>query len=316
MAVRIPTLSYSQINAFKCKLQWFWAYKEGYQPRQKTMALELGSAIHKALEQYYKNLSHDVEQAYNEKTVTEDFRNYMIQLYKQIQANPMIVSNSLEDVEEAAKLGMEMLKNYFNEYREKDDFTFLKNKDGEIISEHNLTRKLPGAKCIIVARVDGLVRDNINGKLFILEHKTFKRFEEDSLHRDEQFTIQVWVGEQLLENLNLNEKVEGVIFNGLRKTFASPRLKNPLFERHIVFRNNVQINYFLLNALNTFKTIMKKKLDIYPEPDQIKCNSCNFKEPCLELIRGGDYEFILKNLFTKRADKKAVEIIIIEEEEN
>lgn len=316
MVAKIPTLSYSQINAFKCKLQWFWTYKEGYQPRQKTMALELGTTIHKALEQYYKNLSNNVEQIYNEKIVIEDFRNYMILLYKQIRDNPMLYSNSLEDIEKTAKLGMEMLKNYFNEYRGKDDFTFLKDKTGIIVSEHNLTRRLPGARCVVVTRIDGLVRDNINKKIFVLEHKTFKRFEEDALHRDEQFTIQVWIGEKLIENLGIDEKVEGVIYNGLRKVIKSPKLKNPLFERHIVFRNSVQINYFLLNALNTFKTIMKKKLDIYPQPDQIKCNSCNFKEPCLELLRGGDYEFILKNLFTKRVDKKAVEKIIIEEEEN
>jgi len=303
MAKRIPTLSYSQINSFKCRLQWFWAYEEGYKPRQKTIALELGIAIHKALEQYYKNLSNNVEQAYNEKTVIEDFRNYMVQLYKQIQASPTMYVNSLEDVEDAAKLGMEMLKNYFNEYRDKDDFIFLKDKNGKIISEHNLTRKLPGVKCTIVARIDGLVRDNINKKIFVLENKTFKRFEEDALRRDEQFTIQVWIGEQLIESLGISEKVEGVIYNGLRKVFNTPRLKKPLFERHRVFRNDVQINYFLLNALNTFKTITKKKLDIYPQPDQIRCNVCNYKEPCLELLRGGDYEFILKNLFDKRKEK-------------
>ena len=82
---RTPTISYSAMNAFKCRLQWFWMYTEGYQPRQKTMSLELGTAIHKALEYYYKNLNAGVEQVKNETTVLADFREYMVQLYKQIQ---------------------------------------------------------------------------------------------------------------------------------------------------------------------------------------------------------------------------------------
>jgi hypothetical protein len=46
---------------------------------------------------------------------------------------------------------------------------------------------------------------------------------------------------------------------------------------------------------------------VYPEPDDLKCSMCDFKIPCSEYMRGGDYQYILDNLFDSRKDEEVEE---------
>jgi hypothetical protein len=45
-------------------------------------------------------------------------------------------------------------------------------------------------------------------------------------------------------------------------------------------------------------------LALYPNPGRFNCSYCAFKEPCLTMNQGYDYQFILNELFTKREETK------------
>jgi|APSaa5957512622_1039677.scaffolds.fasta_scaffold13968_4 hypothetical protein len=270
---RMATISPSQLRAMECRQQWAWAYRDGYKANRMGDALELGIGIHEALEVYYKG-EEDDPAGYFEKWF--GIRGI--------------------DSEKMLKLGKAMLEGYVDHWYGKDEFDVLG-------TEKTIFRPLPVpytdqvAECSVVVRLDMLVRCHRTGKLFSLDHKTFSRFNSKDIENDQQFTAQIWVGETLTDG----EPIVGVIYNGLRKQTPGPRVKLNLFERRKTFRNQAQIDAFLLRAYFQYRDA--KTWEIFPQPGSIKCNMCDFQAPCSEKQRGGDYEYLLQENYTKRGEK-------------
>lgn len=290
----MQTISPSQMRSMACRQRHFWSYKEGYRAKNSGVALELGSGIHEALDHFYSGKK--------EPTAVDFFSKWMDDKIKMINKR---FPDEKDDFIDAKTLGKAMLKGYFEEYDDgkKDQFDV-------IHTEQTLSRPLPlpipgtkrMSKCRVVVRLDGLVRDHKTGKLFSLEHKTFKAFEEKSIETDPQFTAQVWVGQSLAKQLGLNEEVMGVIYNGLRKQAPSKRVKAPLFRRFNIYRNQKQIESFLFTAYWLYRESRKWK--VFPQPSPRECGICDFREPCTELMRGGNWQFLLKENYNKRRPRK------------
>ena len=283
--MRQTTISPSQMDALSCRLSWYWQYACGYSPKRKTVALELGTGIHLALEKYYGKKQDPIAvfAAWAEKRI------------KDLDAN---WDDDKEELYDMKALGCAMLEGYLKEYKDKDDFDVLATEETLTIPLLNPATGYP-TKCALVVRLDGIVRDHYSGKIFSMEHKTFSTFQSGYLDKDHQMTAQVLAGKQLLKNLGLDEPIVGVIYNGLRKQAPSPRVKTNLFERHKIYRTENHIQVFLTRAYWAYKEISQKRLPIYPEPNAIRCNSCSFKEVCTEYQSGGDFQFILDNLYQK-----------------
>ena len=141
-------------------------------------------------------------------------------------------------------------------------------------------------------RLDGLVRDNQTGKIFSLEHKTYGQFSPGFMDRDQQFTAQVFAGQALTETLGIKEEVAGVIYNGLRKQLPGPRVRNRLFERMKVYRNKRQMEVFLHRAYHQYMEFRRKDLAIYPQPNLVRRNQCDFGDICRAYMLGEDWKFI------------------------
>ncbi len=284
---RGSTISPSQLESMGCRLAWYWQYKEGYRSKRNNIALDLGTAIHAGLEEYYGKGLNPVE-------VFKDWVDKRI-----AEINPQW-QDDIEKLQEARTLGIGMLEGYLQLYEGKERFEVL-------ATEKTLSRKLPIpgtgklSKCNVVVRLDGLVRDLNDGHIYSLEHKTFKTFNANHLDRDHQFTAQVWCGQALADEIGIDEKVYGVIYNGLRKQLPSPRVKSNLFERHKIYRTQRHIEVFLHRAYWQYRELSKSNVAIYPQPNAIKCSSCNFKEVCTEYMSGGDWQFLLNEFFTKRS---------------
>ena len=282
------TLSPSQMAAMDCRLNWFLSYHEGYRPVKSSTALELGTGIHDALEHYY-NGGEDP---------AGHFALWADRRMKEIGA---VWDDDVDSMLEAKELGIAMLEGYVKEYAGRDNFEV-------IATEKTLSRRIPIpgkgtlSKCKLVARLDGLVRDHTTGRLFSLEHKTFSRFNPSSIEIDHQFTAQVWLGQNLADELGLDEEVVGVIYNGLRKQKPSTRTKLPLFERHKLFRTQNQIDVMLHRAYWQYREFYRPDLPIYPQPNPMRCGWCSFQNVCTEYQRGGDYQFLLDEQFIKRKD--------------
>ena len=200
-----------------------------------------------------------------------------------------------------------MLQGYVEYAEANDDFIVLE-------TEQTISRPIPDPKTgedspyLFVARLDGIVRDNRTGKIFSLEHKTLSRFDPDWLERDNQMTAQVWLGQKVVQELDLphEEEIVGVIYNGLRKQKPTSRTKSPLYERHKVYRTQHEIDVLMHRAYNLAHTFHNDP-EIYPSPQAMACSWCDFRAPCLEYARGGGYQQMLNELFTSREERYAAQ---------
>jgi hypothetical protein len=284
MAQRHRTVSPSQLESMGCRLAWNWAYREGYRAQFFNEHLDLGTGVHLGLERYY---------GYKEDPV-EVFLTWAKKRRGEVKFQ---WTDDEQKFQEMVNLGAVMLQGYLDNYQGIERFEVL-------ATEKTLERPLPTptghpSKCWVVARLDGLVRDLDTGRIFSLEHKTFSRWEPAYYDVDMQVTAQVWLGQSLADSLGLDERVVGVIVNGLRKQAPGPRVKNSLFERGKYYRTEHAIQEFLRRAYWSYRETLGK-MEIYPEPSKVRCNNCDFRQACIEYINGGDYQFLLDNLFKKR----------------
>jgi hypothetical protein len=278
-----------------CRLAWHLGYRLGYRSLRLNPALDLGIGIHAGLEAFYKDKS---------VAPAPVFEKWCRVRRKEI--NPQWV----DDLNEMAKLealGVAMLEGYADTYGDDPDLEV-------IATEHQLTKRIPIpdseelSRYTITARLDGIVRDANTGKLFSLEHKTFSRLNTKHFDLDHQFTTQVWIGQDLAESLGIDDQVIGVIYNGLRKQLPGPKVREALFVREKIFRNQAQIDSMLHRAYWQCREMSSKSVQIFPQPNPIRCQSCHFREVCIEWQRGGDYQFILDEMFVSRADREAVPV--------
>ena len=272
-------ISPTGLESFDCRLKWHWGHQLNYRPIRQNNNLQLGIGIHKALEFYYAKRIDPI------KTFTE-----------WIDAEIAKISGDwMEDAQkmiQARTLGISMLEGYLQEYKGKEPFKVVATE-----KEMHRLLPIPGTTkltdCQVTVRIDTIVRDTELNKLYVLEHKTFSRFSPDHLNRDHQIVAQAWVAESELPG----KEISGVIYNGLRKQVAGPRVKVALFERHYVNINQSQKDIFLERAYWTYRQMIDPKLHIFPQPNTVRCSWCAFKEPCSAYCKGGDYEFILKTMF-------------------
>jgi len=282
----LKTISPSQMDAMSCRFAWHLAYPMGYKPRRVSSALSLGIGVHEALDYYYSEKGHPRER----------FKVWSDEKIKSI--NPQY-DDDIQKMHDIQDLGTAMLNGYYDLYDGKDDFDI-------IATEQTLSRPIPipstGARshCKLVARLDGLVRDHETGKLWSLEHKTFRSFSLSQLELNQQFTAQIWLGQGLAKSMGIDEPVVGVIYNGLRKQKPGPRVKLKLFERHKLYRTQRHIDTMLHRAYWQYREMNKKNLPIYPQPNPIRCSGCSYKEVCIEYQRGGDWQYLLKENFDRR----------------
>jgi hypothetical protein len=285
-------VSPSQLDAMSCRLAWHLGYRLGYRSLRLNPSLDLGIGIHAGLEAFYSDKS---------VAPAPVFEKWCRARRKEI--NPQWVDD-LNEMASLEALGMAMLEGYTEHYGDDPDLEV-------IATEHMLTKRIPIpdseelSRYTITARLDGIVRDENTGKVFSLEHKTFSRLSTKHFDLDHQFTAQVWLGQDLVGSLGIEDEVIGVIFNGLRKQTPGPRVKDALFVREKIYRNQAQIDSMLHRAYWQCREMSSKSIQIYPQPNPIRCQSCNFREVCIEWQRGGDYQFILDEFFISREAREA-----------
>lgn len=267
----------STLNRMACRLQYAWS--RNYRARHVSTALSFGIAVHFALEEYYRD-GKDPAKAYDDYVA----KNFMV--------------GGRMPAEFA--YGTRMLEDYVEFYKQKEKFKVLS-------TELEVARRIPipeddpnppeiAKHFYVAARVDAIVLDRLINQTFVLEHKTFEKFYPIQLENDHQFLIEAYVAEGWLK-----KPIAGLIYNGLRKHPGASAAVRP-FERHYLAINAAQTETALYRAYWTLRSIHSKAFKIYPEPTTLKCNMCEFRGPCIEYTRGGDYQFMLDNLYEKRED--------------
>ena len=255
----------------------------GYKPIARQLALDIGIGVHIALGEFYNIAGHIVDPV-------SVFRNWVAEEVEKCDSD-----DDIAVLMEAKTMGEAILEGYVKHW---------KDEDLEVLAtEKTLSRTLPGEgneDWKIEARVDTIVRSrqDTRNRAYILEHKTYTQVDEDQLQRDHQFVAQVWLAKPKTEI-----PIVGILWNGLRKQIPSPKVKNPLFDRKFVPIKPDAIKLFLRRCREMKRQQTGETLSIYPEPGSMKCRFCSFKQPCLEKMRGGDFQFLLDNLFTTREER-------------
>jgi ATP-dependent helicase/DNAse subunit B len=192
-------------------------------------------------------------------------------------------------------------------------------------------------------RVDLLAQVKHSGKYIIVDHKTAAQFgQTDWLALDEQCTSYGWALEHMLgldiSGIMYNQlrkkaphppkqlKDGSLSVNKQQDTTAQlfiaecKRLNQPVeqyqgfidflnadpkeFVRRTVIKRTqseyeAQSRRIFMEAIDMLDTPM-----IYPNPSSMNCNGCQFFQPCLATQDGGDVEWFLDELYTKRKETK------------
>lgn len=264
-----------------CRLQYHWSRL--YKPVQSASYLEFGISIHKALEGFYSSGSDPAAV----------FEAYWLK------------NNVVLPGDKTLELGITMMTNYKKAYA-KESFEVL-------ATELELARRVPvpddepepptrARRFYIGSIIDAIVLDTSLNQIFVLEHKTFERFYESTLGFNHQFAIEKFVSDGWVQKMNPKKSVVGVIYNGLRKADHHSSTTK-LFERHPLYINDHQVKVVTHRIYWQLKATSDPSFIVYPEPDDLKCSMCAFKQPCSSYQRGEDYQFILDNVFTSREDE-------------
>lgn len=277
-----PTISPSQLELFGCKFAWYLGIKLGYSLIQPPVNyhLDLGSGVHYALERYYGA----------NKSPVKAFQRWVDKRMTKVKGDDW--SEQTKVLMEVRTMGTAMLEGYIKRYKGKEKFEVISTEE-EMVREIITDSKPSG--CKVLTRVDAIVKDIKLGEYFVMEHKTFTKFEQGQLARDHQFVAEAWVASG-----NCKYPISGVIYNGLRKQIPSSRVKLDLFERHYIYINPHQMKVFKRRAFYTWQEMRSPNFKPYPEPNNIRCNMCEFKEVCTAYGRGDDFQFLLNTLYQRK----------------
>jgi len=260
-----------------------------YRPLKKNPALTLGIAIHTALEKYYGSGEDLVEAFHKAMDTGEDWV---------VQAAHALAGVELAENKKLRDLGTAMLINYFEEYQDE--------KLEVLATEMEIARRVPipaddaspppeAQDFYVAARVDLIVHDQLLDQTFAMDHKTYERFYMGQLEMSTQLIIEKYVAEGWL-----GKPVVGTIYNGLWKRKTPTKSQSQLFQRHPVYVNPHQVTTTLYRVYWQLRRMHSPDFRVYPETGTMKCQYCPFKQPCAEYIRGGDWQFVLDNLFVRK----------------
>lgn len=277
-----------------CPQAWWWQYREGLVPKGRPAgALWFGTGVHYALAEWYDlgfNRGPRPATTFN-KWVGKD-------MAEEIAAGKN--KNGETEYEDARVLGVSMLKGYVEEYGKDEDLETiaveqpfqvdLKDEDGLYV-------------CTAVGTFDGVLYDHGDNSFYLWEHKTAAAISTAFLALDDQAGTYFAVSDTVLRadgTLGSKERVQGVLYNYLRKGKPDPRPKNDkghylnkdgsvsksqpqkLYHREVIERNAGEVNK-QLSRLRDDATLMQMMRDGRApliKNTTFRCPSCRFFELC------------------------------------
>lgn len=310
-------VTYSQIAAYlKCKKAWKYSYLDNLAPRVDRPAMQLGTLVHTYLEYALKN---DSVMCYPDEAVDEHLNEYF-NSRKMFDEELRYYS---EDLGKKAKvIGQRAYENL--------------TKDYEVISpklvEYNFNYHISDS-IIFVGKVDAVVRHKRTNTNWILDHKVRGTFQSEE---NEEFNLQNAVYQAVLmkEGIETVGSIGHQIFNDLPKipklnkdgTMSKAACKTDweTYKKSLLECSLDPLDYLemksKLDEVSFFNFLLayrgKDELNniweeiVLPTIDEIahgtdftrslsvwNCQSCQFKDLCLEQLRGQDTSYLLEHNF-------------------
>jgi hypothetical protein len=314
----------------RCRQLWDFTSKirQNYEPYQRPIAMDFGSAFHAAMEAYYNPKTWNDTISHTQESARLAFLDYIHELEQKVKMGPLEFET---DYMAQKMLGLDMLEHYFIWAPPHDTFT-------PVYTEVEFEVPIPGfPEAVYQGRIDMLAED-VYG-YWIVDHKTAAQFSgTEWLALDDQCGSYAWAIQK-----QLGLEVRGVIYNQIRKkaphlpkvlksgalsvnkqqdtsyeTFYA-YLKQHNYQIHPYqdfldylranpkeFVRRIKVQYTQQQLMIVEKRIQQEAREmlqdpvIYPSPSPMNCNGCLFFRPCLALQEGSDYQLILDELYEKR----------------
>lgn len=247
-------ITHSSLECFKtCRRKYKLRYKDGIVPKIKSSALEFGSAMHLALEQYFKLISSN-----------QTFGNTDIEsISEEILTS---IGNTVDllklDIIEKAKL-MSLMSGYIKKWFEHDYSEF------EVIAVEKEFSIPNSPLSTFVGKVDGLVKLKSTGEYFLVEHKTASIV--DQSYRDQKKIDSQTMTYAIFLEQQLGIKVSGCIHDILTKQKIKQKkgetesdfcdrlfldVTDDNFERIIITFDSIQLEIFKFELFTACKDLI------------------------------------------------------------
>lgn len=233
MTAAPPLLRNSERGDFKrCPWLWEQVWLKGYTTRRVPTWAWFGTAIHKGLEVRYP--------VGNKRGSVADMIDAFVESCEDQTRKIYSEGGEFEEDEvvDGIELGKTMLLGYVEEYGE--------DKQWEVIhSEQSFQIDVPDpldpSKVIVVqaGTWDAFVRDKVEKDFWVIDHKTRKTFPSnwDFYDINDQAGTYLWVAPEVLTHMGVitkkeAKKIQGLIFNALRKHMPDVRPTGPDGKKH------------------------------------------------------------------------------------
>lgn len=283
-------VSNSEVQTWKsCRRKWYLSYYACLGPRreEKHGPRALGTRVHTCLEAYY------VQQLPG--ALPPDFVDPIALHDDLVRLDLMEYPEQAEQITKDAQLSRIMLEGYFEWLEESGSDAGMEIIAAEEEVRHEVT--LPtGTPVIIRGKLDLRARQEHDDSVVFLDHKTVGDFTTPTktIHLDEQLPMY----ELLLKLTHPGEKIDGGVYNMIRKVKRSQQAKPPFYMRFEIRHSREEIQTFYLRLMEALEDIeiMRHRLDegadpnvvCYPTPTRDCSWKCDFYHVCPLMNRPSD----------------------------
>lgn len=220
MTVDLPVLRTSERAIFKrCPWRWWQEFRMGYRPRGiQADALWLGVGIHIALAAWYQP---------GKKRGRHPAETFAEWCGSEIAYAKTYLDETFDDAVwyDAKELGIAMLDGYVEHYGKDQQWHVIATEQPFAVKLFRLGEPV----AIFKSRWDGVVRSLVDGRIYLVEHKTASQIMLPYLEMDDQGGSYWAVASQVLRAkgiLKPKEDIAGIIYNFLRKAMPDERPQN------------------------------------------------------------------------------------------
>lgn len=247
-------ISNSEIQTFKsCRRRWFLGNYLGLtlNERSEVGPLPLGTRIHDSLEQYYLSMMGKGEivnpvDVYNRLQREDNLRF--------LETQESTQDDKIKKFNDESELGRIMLEGYMDWMDEENP-----DADLEVVgAETKLGYVLEGFdnRVELIGKVDLQVRRLEDGSRATLDHKSALQFTDYHKYAHQSEQLMMYTMLQRLDESFDGSRIDGGIYNLLKKVKRSARAQPPFYERIDVRFNQKTMDAFWIRTLGTIRDIM------------------------------------------------------------
>jgi len=295
-------ISNSEIQTFKrCKRKWYMAYYRQLKFQKPATAgpREVGTRVHACVAVYY-----DLKIKKKSDAVA---RKAALELHEMLAEEDIERSGGDSATVKETDLTRAITEGYFEYLQDEGADEGLKIVAAEEVVE--IERTIPetnGVSVTIGAKLDLRVRNLADDTVVFMDHKVVQEFTTPTktLGIDEQMKMYEW----LLQQVHPDERVDGAIYNMLRKVKRTAGANPPFYERFRIHHSQEEIETFRIRLIGELQDIIRLRQELdegidpqqiaYPSPTRNCSWDCDYYPVCGLMDRPQDKpEKLIKRLY-------------------